>query len=48
MIYLNPESLAEMHRDLGRWYDRAVAASERGRPPARPGGRTAMAGANTP
>jgi carboxypeptidase C (cathepsin A) len=35
MVYLNPDELAKMHADLGRWYDKALSA------PARPAPRAA-------
>lgn len=34
MIYLNPEALGEMKRDLAAWYDEAVAAARQGTAPA--------------
>ena len=33
MIYLNPEALAAMKRDLAAWYDEAVDAARSGTPP---------------
>lgn len=40
MVYLNPDELAKMHADLGRWYDKALAAPARPapRPATQPGG----------
>lgn len=40
MVYLNPAELAAMHRDLGGWYDRVVAAPSQPapRPATQPGG----------
>lgn len=42
MVYLNPETMAPMHRDLAAWYDEAVGAAESSRPPARPGAKAAQ------
>ncbi len=39
MVYMNPDALAQMHRDLDGWYDEALAAAASSRPPARPGTR---------
>ena len=36
MIYLNPEALVTMKRDLAAWYDRAVAVAQSGTPPVTP------------
>ncbi|MEH3100318.1 MAG: peptidase S10 [Sphingomonas adhaesiva] len=36
MIYLNPEALVTMKRDLAAWYDRAVAVALSGTPPVTP------------
>ncbi|HEY0622050.1 S10 family peptidase [Sphingomonas sp.] len=40
MVYLNPDELAKMHADLGRWYDKVLAAPTRPapRPATQPGG----------
>jgi len=39
MVYLNPDELAKMHGDLGRWYDTVLAAPSRPapRPATQPG-----------
>lgn len=36
MVYLNPDTLPEMHRDLATWYDDALRAAASSSPPARP------------
>lgn len=36
MIYLNPEALVTMKRDLSDWYDRAVSVARSGTPPVTP------------
>ncbi len=36
MIYLNPEALVTMKRDLSDWYDRAVSVAQSGTPPVTP------------
>lgn len=36
MVYLNPDALAEMHRDLSTWFDDALRAAASSTPPARP------------
>lgn len=46
MMYLNPEALARMKRDLAAWYDEAVDAARSGRPPQQ--GTVAEAGATPP
>lgn len=37
MVYLNPEALAQMHDDLERRYDDALADTRSARPPAKAG-----------
>lgn len=41
MVYMNPAALTEMHDDLDRWYDQAVAQARSSTPPARPSARPA-------
>ncbi|PAX07564.1 S10 family peptidase [Sphingomonas lenta] len=46
MMYLNPEALAQMKRDLSAWYDEAVDAARSAMPPQAPS--VAEAGATPP
>ena len=41
MVYLNPDSLAAMHADLGRWYRETLADAQSATPPAKPVARGA-------
>lgn len=42
MVYLNPTTLPQMHRDLSAWYDEALRAAASSTPPARPAAKAAQ------
>ncbi len=48
MVYLNPEALHQMKRDLAGWYDQAVSEARRSTPPAPPAVSAAPASGGTP
>lgn len=42
MVYLNPNTMPQMHRDLSAWYDEALRAAASSTPPARAGAKAAQ------
>jgi carboxypeptidase C (cathepsin A) len=42
MVYLNPTTMPQMHRDLAAWYDEALRTAASSQPPARPGTKAAQ------
>ena len=42
MVYLNPTTLPQMHRDLSAFYDDALRAAASSTPPARPAAKAAQ------